>query len=71
MKLQRTYKQGTLIKFKWYDDYRDRWENPSNFRVIEGVVQYHDHLFFDNVTVHNSHDNVTYIIYCDDIIQNF
>ena len=69
MKFQRTYKEGTLIKFKWYDNYRDRLENPFNFRVIEGVVQ--DNLFFNNVIVYSDHDDVTYGVDCNDIIQSF
>jgi hypothetical protein len=69
MKLQRTYKKGTLIKFKWYDNYRDRLENPSNFRVIEGIVE--DHSFFNTVIVYNGHDDVTYGVDCNDIIQSF
>jgi hypothetical protein len=69
MKLQRTYKKGTLIKFKWYDNYRDRLENPSNFRVIEGIVE--DHSFFNTVIVYNGHDDVAYGVDSNDIIESF
>lgn len=69
MKLQRTYKQGTLIKFKWYDDYRDRWDNPFKFRVIEGVVQ--ENTFFNQVIAYNGHNDMTYCVSTDEIIESF
>ena len=69
MRLQRTYKKGTLIKFKWYDNYRDQWDNPSNFRVIEGIVQ--ENTFLDEVIVYNGHDDMTYCVNTDEIIESF
>lgn len=69
MKLQRTYKKGTLIKFKWYDNYRDQWDNPSNFRVIEGIVQ--ENTFLNEVIVYNGHDDITYCVNTDEIIESF
>ena len=69
MKLQRTYKEGTLIKFKWYDDYIDRWHNPFNFRVIEGVVQ--ENTFFNQVIAYDGHNNMAYCVDYNDIIQSF
>lgn len=69
MRLQRTYKKGTLIKFKWYDNFRDQWDNPSNFRVIEGIVQ--ENTFFNDVIVYNGHDDMTYCVNTDEIIESF
>jgi hypothetical protein len=69
MKLQRTYKKGTLIKFKWYDNYRDHLFNPSNFRVIEGIVQ--ENTFLNEVIVYNGHDDITYCVNTDEIIESF
>lgn len=69
MRLQRTYKKGTLIKFKWYDNYRDQWDNPSNFRVIEGIVQ--ENTFLNEVIVYNGHDDMTYCVNTDEIIESF
>jgi hypothetical protein len=65
MKLQRTYKQGTLIKFKWYDD----WNNRDSFRVIEGIVQ--ENTFFNEVIVYNGHEDMTYCVSTDEIIESF
>ena len=70
MRLQRTYKKGTLIKFKWYDNYRDQWDNPSNFRVIEGIVE-ENTLLFNQVIVYNGHDDMTYCVNTDEIIESF
>lgn len=69
MRLQRTYKKGTLIKFKWYDNYRDQLDNPSNFRVIEGIVQ--ENTFLNEVIVYNGHDDMTYCVNTDEIIESF
>ena len=38
MRLKRDYKIGALLRFKWYDNWRDEFERPENFRIIEGVV---------------------------------
>ena len=38
MRLKRCYKKGEIVNFKWYDDWKDEYENPSNFRVIKGEV---------------------------------
>jgi len=65
MRLQRTYKQGTLIKFKWYDD----WNIRDSFRVIEGIVQ--ENTFLNEVIVYNGHDDMTYCVNTDEIIESF
>jgi hypothetical protein len=65
MKLQRTYKKGTLIKFKWYDD----WNIRDSFRVIEGIVQ--ENTFFNEVIVYNGHEDMTYCVSTDEIIESF
>ena len=69
MRLQRTYKKGTLIKFKWYDNYRDQLDNPSNFRVIEGIVQ--ENTFLNDVIVFNRKENKYYSVQTENIVKEF
>lgn len=66
MKLQRTYKEGTLIKFKWYDD----WNTRDSFRVIEGIVE-ENTSFFNQVIVYDGHDDIRYCVSTDEIIESF
>ena len=54
MRLKRDYKIGTLLRFKWYDNWRDEFERPDNFRVIEGTVD--SNTFMDEVIVYNGHE---------------
>lgn len=65
MKLQRTYKKGTLIKFKWYDD----WNIRDSYRVIVGIVQ--QNTFLNDVIVYSGHDDMTYCVNTDEIIESF
>ena len=67
MRLQRTFKEGTPIKFKWYDNYRDYWENKDNFRVVEGIVQ--ENTFMNEVIVYNEQENTTYCVHYEDVIN--
>ena len=67
MRLQRTIKEGTAIKFKWYDNYRDYWENKDNFRVVEGIVQ--ENTFMNEVIVYNEQENITYCVNYEDVIN--
>ena len=67
MRLQRTIKEGTPIKFKWYDNYRDYWENKDNFRVVEGIVQ--ENTFMNEVIVYNEQENITYCVNYEDVIN--
>jgi len=49
MKLERKYNKGTTVRFKWYDNIRDEFENPNNYRVIKGVVE--DECFFNSMLI--------------------
>ena len=69
MRLKRDYKIGTLIKFKWYDNWRDEYENPDNFRVEEGIVQ--DNTYLDDVIVYNGHNETTYAVPNHNILRVF
>ena len=57
MRLKREYKIGTPIYFKWYDNWRDEYIEPSNFRIISGIVD--DDNDMDNIfssIIINNHD---------------
>ena len=69
MTLQRVYKKGTLVKFKWYDNYRDYWDNKENFKIVEGIVD--TTCFNGDVIVYNGHEDTTYCVDCRDIIRSF
>jgi len=69
MKLQRTYKKGTLVKFMWYNNYRDEGLNTSNFRVVEGLVEETD--FFGDIIVYNGNENMSYCVPSNNIIESF
>ena len=37
MRLKRDYKIGALLRFKWYDNWRDEFERPENFRISKEI----------------------------------
>lgn len=67
MRLLRKYKLGTTLTFKWYEDWRDEWENPDNYKILEGVVDCND--FLGQVIVYNEKENKCYCVYYADIIK--
>lgn len=69
MRLRRNYKLGTLVTFKWYDDWRDEWQHPDNFRIVEGVVESND--FLESTCVYNGHENKYYSVPNSNIIKVF
>lgn len=69
MKLKRDYKIGTLLKFKWYDNWRDEFVRPENFRIIEGVVD--SNTFMNEVIVYNGHENKLYAVRNERILKEF
>ena len=69
MKLKREYKEGTLISFKWYDNWRDEMVNPNNFRVLEGIIE--TNTVLDEVIVFNGHENKYYAVPTACIIKSF
>jgi uncharacterized protein YciU (UPF0263 family) len=57
MRLTRCYKRGEKVSFKWYDNWRDEYIEPSNFRIISGIVD--DDNDMDNIfssIIINNHD---------------
>ena len=69
MKLKRDYKIGTVLQFKWYDNWRDEYEKPNNFRIVEGVVDTNE--FFNEVIVYNRHEQKFYAVRNEDILKEF
>ena len=69
MKLKRDYKSGTLLQFKWYDNWKDEFENPDNFRVLEGTVE--SNTVMDEVIVFNKHDKMFYGVRNEYILKEF
>ena len=69
MKLKRDYKIGTLLQFKWYDKWRDEYENPDNFRVIEGTVD--SNTTMDEVIVYNAYERKFYAVRNEYILKEF
>lgn len=69
MRLKRDYKIGTVLQFKWYDNWRDEYENPNNFRIVEGVVDANE--FFNEVIVYNRHEQKFYAVRNEDILKEF
>ena len=70
MRLKRDYKEGTFVKFKWYDNWRDEFENPNNFKVIEGHIEVNEYAF-NEVIVHDGHENKFYAVPCENIVKEF
>lgn len=70
MRLRRDYKKGAKVLFKWYDNWRDEFENPNNFKVIEGHVESYE-CTFNDVIVHDGHENKFYAVHCENIIKEF
>jgi len=57
MRLTRCYRKGERVKFKWYDNWRDEFFKPNNFRIINGIVV--DDNDMDNIfssIIINNHD---------------
>lgn len=69
MKLKRDYKIGTVLQFKWYDNWRDQFERPENFRIVEGVVDINE--FFNGVIVYNRHEQKFYAVRNEHILKEF
>ena len=69
MRLKREYKEGTFVKFKWYDNWRDEFTNSDNFRFVEGRVQ--ENTFLNEVIVYNGHENKFYAVPCENIVKEF
>ena len=69
MRLKRDYKIGTLISFKWYDNREDEYNNPNNFRTVEGFVE--ENLFLNAVIVYNGHENKWYGVPTENIIKEY
>ena len=67
MRLLRRYKLGTTLTFKWYEDWRDEWQSPDNYKVLEGVVDCND--FLGQVIVYNEKENKYYCVYYAHIIK--
>ena len=69
MKLKREYKEGTFVKFKWYDRWQDEYERLDNFRITEGRVQ--SNTYLNEVIVYNGHENNWYAVPTENIIEEF
>lgn len=69
MRLKRDYKIGELLRFKWYDNWRDEFERPENFRIIEGMVD--SNTFMDEVIVYNGHEQKFYAVRNEHILKEF
>jgi hypothetical protein len=69
MRLKRDYKIGTLLRFKWYDNWRDEFERPDKFRIIEGMVD--SNTFMDEVIVYNGHEEKYYAVRNEYILKEF
>ena len=69
MKLKRDFKVGTSIQFKWYDNWKDELENPTNFKVLKGTVD--SNTAMDEVIVYNEHDRMFYAVRNEYILKEF
>ena len=69
MRLKREYKIGISIQFKWYYDWKDEYENPNRFEVIEGVVD--SNTFLNDVIVFNRKENKYYSVQTENIVKEF
>lgn len=69
MRLKRDYKIGALLRFKWYDNWRDEFERPENFRIIEGVVD--SNTFMNEVIVYNGDEKKFYAVRNEHILKEF
>ncbi len=69
MRLKRDYKIGALLRFKWYDNWRDEFERPENFRIVEGVVD--SNTFMNEVIVYNGHEQKFYAVRNEHILKEF
>ena len=69
MRLKRDYKIGALLRFKWYDNWRDEFERPENFRIIEGVVD--SNTYMNEVIVYNGHEQKFYAVRNKHILKEF
>lgn len=66
MRLEKTYKYQDIIQFKWYENFMDEFENPSNFTLIEGIVQSD---CGDGVIAYSQENNTSYMVYKNYIIK--
>jgi hypothetical protein len=71
MRLKRDYKIGALLRFKWYDNWRDEFVRPDNFRVIEGTVDSNAFMDRDEVIVYNEHEQKFYAVRNEYILKEF
>ncbi len=69
MRLKREYKIGTPIQFKWYYVWKDKYENPNRFEIIEGVVD--SNTFLNDVIVFNRNENKYYSVPTENIVKEF
>jgi hypothetical protein len=67
--IKHDFKVGTSIQFKWYDDWRDEFENPNNFKVLEGTIDSNTAL--DEVIVYNEHEKMFYAVGNEYILKVF
>ena len=70
MTLKRDYKIGTLISFKWYDNWRDQFNNPNNFRIIDGIID-GNYSILNQLIVFNGHENNWYSVPTENIIKEY
>ena len=70
MKLSTDFKKGTLLQFKWYENWRDEFANPDNFTVMEGIVEASPD-FMNCIIVYNGHENRLYTVRNEYVLKVF
>lgn len=72
MRIKRCYKKGEKIRFKWYETPSDEFMNPTNFEIIDGLVNYDDtdSDIFDSIIVNNEDWSKFYLVHRDNILKN-
>ena len=65
MTLIRCYRKGERVKFKWYDNWRDEFFKPNNFRIISGIVDDDndmDNIIFSLIIINNHDEGKLYAV---------
>ena len=72
MKIKRCYKQGEKIKFKWYENINDEFINPTNFEIIDGIVNCDDTEsdIFSSIIVRTENGSKFYLVHRDNILKS-
>jgi len=68
MTLRKQFKEGTLIEYKIFDDWRDECLNPEKYRVERGTVV-SDTLMLNEIVVCNTKKNIYYTVPYEHILR--